>query len=168
MGAVLGCSKPWRRNLESNPVRPEVAAFRELDALVRKLTDQLAGYRRRAMAAEAKAKELELSLERAVAKGESALAAARAEAAGVRRLLDEARSQAEQITEGAAEPVDSTDSVALIGVPGIDSTDHSTYGDIAVENERLRTRLGEARERTTVLVERVRFLRQQMMQGAER
>jgi hypothetical protein len=149
-------------------VRPEVVAFRELDTLVRKLTDQLTGYRRRALAAEAKAKELELSLERAVAKGESALAAARAETAGVRRLLDEARSQAEQITVGATEAMEATDDATPAPKAGIDSADLSTYGDIAVENERLRTRLGEARERTTVLVERVRFLRQQMMQGSER
>lgn len=149
-------------------MRPEVVAFRELDALVRKLTDQLAGYRRRAMAAEAKAKELELSLERAVAKGESALLAARAETAGVRRLLDEARAQAEQITDGATEPAETEEEGAVAGAVGLHTTDLSTYGDIAVENERLRTRLGEARERTTVLVERVRFLRQQMMQGSER
>ena len=148
-------------------MRPEVVAFRELDTLVRKLTDQLTGYRRRALAAEAKAKELELSLERAVAKGESALAAARAETAGVRRLLDEARSQMEQIATGVTQELE----IVADPVPaalGIDSTDLSTYGDIAVENERLRTRLGEARERTVVLVERVRFLRQQMMQGSER
>jgi hypothetical protein len=149
-------------------VRPEVVAFRELDGLVRKLTDQLAGYRRRAMAAEARTKELELSLERAVAKGESALAAARAETAGVRRLLEEARSQAEQIAAGATEAPEASEESPAACVPGLDSTDLSTYGDIAVENERLRTRLGEARERTTVLVERVRFLRQQMMQGSER
>lgn len=120
------------------------------------------------MAAEAKAKELELSLERAVAKGESALAAARAETASVRRLLDEAKSQAEQITDGADEAGVDEEEGALVLASGLDSTDLSTYGDIAVENERLRTRLGEARERTTVLVERVRFLRQQMMQGSER
>ena len=120
------------------------------------------------MAAEAKAKELELSLERAVAKGESALAAARAETAGVRRLLEEAKVQAEQITDGATETFEGDESGVLALGPGLDSTDLSVYGDIAVENERLRARLGEARERTTVLVERVRFLRQQMMQGSER
>lgn len=40
-------------------MRPEVAAFRELDSLVRNLTEQLAGYRRRALTAEARARDLE-------------------------------------------------------------------------------------------------------------
>ena len=149
-------------------MRPEVVAFRELDTLVRKLTDQLSGYRRRALAAEARAKELELSLERAVAKGESALAAARAETAGVRRLLDEARSQMEQIATGVTQELEVVATPVSVPALQMDATDLSTYGDIAVENERLRTRLGEARERTVVLVERVRFLRQQMLQGSER
>jgi hypothetical protein len=39
---------------------------------------------------------------------------------------------------------------------------------LARENERLRTRLHDAREKTGQLSERVRFLRQQMQQGAER
>jgi len=149
-------------------VRPEALAFRELDVLVRKLTDQLAGYRRRAMAAEAKARELELSLERAVAKGESALAAARAETAGVRRLLDDARSQVDQISDGAPGGVEELFPMGSAAPGSMEAADHSTYGDIAVENERLRTRLGEARERTTMIVDRVRFLRQQMMQASER
>ena len=146
-------------------MRPEVAAFRELDALVRKLTDQLAGYRRRAMAAEAKVRELENSLERAVEKGEAALAAARAETAAVRRLLEETNSPSATDAEGddpSGAPRTSTAATLL------DSSDLSTYGDIALENERLRARLGEAQERTSLLVDRVRFLRQQMSQGAER
>jgi hypothetical protein len=40
--------------------------------------------------------------------------------------------------------------------------------ELARENERLRTRLHDAREKTGQLSERVRFLRQQMQQGAER
>jgi hypothetical protein len=146
-------------------VRPEVAAFRELDALVRKLTDQLAGYRRRAMAAEAKARELETSLERAVEKGEAALAAARAETAAVRRLLEETGASTATNGEGGEESGEARPST---GSALLDSSDLSTYGDIALENERLRARLGEAQERTSLLVDRVRFLRQQMSQGAER
>jgi hypothetical protein len=34
-------------NLESDSVRPEVAAFRELEVVVRRATRELAGYRRR-------------------------------------------------------------------------------------------------------------------------
>ena len=40
-------------------MRPDLAAFRELDTLVRNLSDQLAGYRRRALAAESRVRELE-------------------------------------------------------------------------------------------------------------
>lgn len=149
-------------------MRPEVAAFRELDSLVRKLTEQLAGYRRRAMAAEAKARELEVSLERSVEKGEAALAAARAETAALRRLLEDSRQQPPARADEGATPDGSQVGVAPLADVTLDSSDLSTYGDIALENERLRARLGEARERTSVLVDRVRFLRQQMSQGAER
>jgi len=40
-------------------VRPETIAFSELDTLVRNLSDQLAGYRRRALSAESRTRELE-------------------------------------------------------------------------------------------------------------
>lgn len=40
-------------------MRPDLAAFRELESLVRHLSDQLAGYRRRALQAEARVRELE-------------------------------------------------------------------------------------------------------------
>ena len=43
----------------SDSVRPEVTAFRELETLVRHLGDELAGFRRRALLAEARLKELE-------------------------------------------------------------------------------------------------------------
>ena len=146
-------------------MRPEVIAFRELDTLVRKITDQLAGYRRRALAAEGKARELEQRLDRAVEKGEAALAAARAEAVSLRRVLDDVRSQ----SEGQSLTDVSLSLDPPVGASATrNSTDLSAYGDIAVENERLRARLGEARERTSRLVERVRFLRQQMTHGAER
>ena len=117
------------------------------------------------MAAEAKARELEGSLERAVEKGEAALAAARAETAALRRLLEEAKSPA---ASDVASNGDAPESGAALAAPVLDSSDLSAYGDIALENERLRARLGEARERTSLLVDRVRFLRQQMNQGAER
>lgn len=151
-------------------MRPEVIAFRELETLVRRLSDQLAGYRRRALAAEAKTRGLEQSLERSVEKGEAALSAARAETATVRRLLDDALQNAASWPVGReqggapADPALAANAVAI----ALESVDLSAYGDIAVENERLRAKLSEARERTSVLVERVRFLRQQMLQGAER
>ena len=43
----------------SDSVRPEITAFRELETLVRHLADELAGFRRRALLAEARLRELE-------------------------------------------------------------------------------------------------------------
>lgn len=43
----------------SDSVRPETTAFRELETLVRHLADELAGFRRRAMLAESRLRELE-------------------------------------------------------------------------------------------------------------
>jgi uncharacterized protein (DUF3084 family) len=43
----------------SDNVRPEITAFRELETLVRHLGDELAGFRRRALLAEARLRELE-------------------------------------------------------------------------------------------------------------
>ncbi|HYW30119.1 MAG TPA: hypothetical protein VE869_01350 [Gemmatimonas sp.] len=148
-------------------MRPEVVAFRELDELVRKLTEQLSAYRRRALAAEAKNRELEQGIERAVEKGEAALSAARAETATVRRMLDEAHSGADGRGEGDPFPQPTS---SRSDRPSAEPADlsMSSYGDIAVENERLRSKLGEARDRTSVLVERVRFLRQQIVQGEAR
>lgn len=148
-------------------MRPEVVAFRELDTLVRNLTDQLSGYRRRALAAEARARELEAAVERAVEKGEAALAAARAETAAVRRLLEQTMTAGDDHAVGDVFPATTATSGSAERVV-LDSSNLSAYGDIALENERLRACLGEARERTTSLSQRVRFLRQQMMQGADR
>ena len=44
----------------SDSERPEALAFRELEQLVRHLGDELAGFRRRALLAEARVRELEL------------------------------------------------------------------------------------------------------------
>ena len=44
----------------SDSERPEALAFRELEQLVRHLGDELAGFRRRALVAEARVRELEL------------------------------------------------------------------------------------------------------------
>jgi hypothetical protein len=48
------------------------------------------------------------------------------------------------------------------------STPEARDQELLRENERLRARLDEAREKTAQLTERVRFLRQQTQQGAER
>ena len=44
---------------ESDNARPEVVAFQELSLLVRHIEDELASFRKRALAAEARVKELE-------------------------------------------------------------------------------------------------------------
>jgi|SRR5919198_2612457 hypothetical protein len=43
----------------SNSARPEIESYRELEALVRHLGDELAGYRRRALAAEERLRGIE-------------------------------------------------------------------------------------------------------------
>jgi hypothetical protein len=43
----------------SDKERPDVAAYRELETLVRRLVDELGGFRKRALAAEAKLKGFE-------------------------------------------------------------------------------------------------------------
>jgi predicted nucleic acid-binding Zn-ribbon protein len=45
----------------SDIARPEVAAFRELEGLVRALTEEMAAFRRRALSAESRLRELEES-----------------------------------------------------------------------------------------------------------
>lgn len=125
-------------------MRPDAAAFRELDTLVRNLTDQLAGYRRRALAAEARARDLEQQV--VVAAEQLAALRARGEAARA-----EGRPGAVVLAEAGAR-----------------GTPEGGERELSLENARLRSRLSEARERTTQLGERLRFLRQQVASGGER
>ena len=85
---------------ESASERPEVAAFRDLAQLVRHLEDELASFRRRALSAEARVKELEAhgspngdSVDAAALKRENAELAQRVEAASIRtrELVDRVR-----------------------------------------------------------------------------
>ena len=146
-------------------MRPEAAAFRELDTLVRNLSDQLAGFRRRALAAEARSRELEQIL------------------AGMNGKLDEVRQQVEdtQTSRDAAlvqaRTFESHLATARAEVQRVQAafaefsakaTPEARDQELLRENERLRARLDEARDKTTQLTERVRFLRQQTQQGAER
>jgi chromosome segregation ATPase len=146
-------------------VRPEIAVFRELDTLVRNLSDQLAGFRRRALAAEARSRELEQIL------------------AGMTGKLDEVRQQAEDTQQSRdaalvqARTLEAQLSVARGEVQRVQAafaevsakaTPEAMDQDLAKENERLRARLQDARVKATQLTERVRFLRQQVGQGAER
>jgi hypothetical protein len=83
---------------ESVSERPEIAAFRDLAQLVRHLEDELASFRRRALSAEARVKELEAatggeSVDAAALKRENAELAQRVEAATIRtkELVDRVR-----------------------------------------------------------------------------
>ncbi|MFN7458055.1 MAG: hypothetical protein ACK5U0_11695 [Gemmatimonas sp.] len=146
-------------------MRPETAAFRELDTLVRNLSDQLAGVRRRALAAEARTRELEQIL------------------AGMTGKLDEVRQQMEdtQASRDAAVVQAKTLEAQLAAARGevqrvqaavaelsAKATPEARDQELARENERLKARLGEAREKAAQLSEKVRFLRQQIGLGADR
>ena len=146
-------------------VRPDTIAFRELDALVRNLSDQLAGYRRRALSAESRARELE----QLVAEGDSAIMEVRADA---QRSI-----QACAILEAKVRELDAKAELARAEAMGVQAafaaaaeaaTPQAVDSELARENDRLRSRLSEAREKTAQLGERVRFLRQQIGHGAER
>ncbi len=145
--------------------RPEVAAFRELDTLVRNLTEQLAGYRRRALAAEQRARELEQQ----VAGSEGQLIELRANTDQLQVARDDAtlkaRQMQEQLEQARAEVSRVQSSFAEVAAR---STPEARDRELARENERLRLRLAEAKERTIQLGERIRFLRQQVTLGAER
>lgn len=93
--------------------RPDLRAFRELETLVRHLGEELAAFRRRAIAAEAQLKDERPS------KGSGAAGAARTAA-------DAGRS------------------------------------DLETENDTLKARLARAEDRVRQMMERVKFLRQQL------
>ncbi len=158
-------------------MRADAAAFRELDAIVRKLTEQLAGYRRRALSSEARTRDLEqdvTTLQAAIAEAvqeaaratearDHALAAAR-EATAASKAAQAALAELERTAAGSTatqQPVTEPDGTVSADRP-------EAAGELAAENERLRARLTDARDRTAQLADRVRFLRQQLMQGAER
>jgi len=145
-------------------VRPEVVAFRELDALVRNLTDQLAGYRRRALAAETRVKELEQTSREALEKRDTAVAAhASAQASTLESAAQAARSL-EQVT-AYEKRLAVAEEASRAQADGVSESRPSPFAE---ENALLRARLAEAKERTSQLSDRVRFLRQQLAQGVER
>lgn len=170
-------------------MRPEITAFRELDALVRSLTDQLAGFRRRAMAAESRTRDLEQALDEL--RESVAQARASATAANEARMRAEEAAREANAKERAAHALlaraEANASGSMAAIP-LEGSGDDTVGEVfptpsgtvntplttvlthevVQENEVLRARLGEARERTVQLTERVRFLRQQMTTGGER
>ena len=92
--------------------RPDIAAFRELESLVQRLVDELSGFRKRALAAEAKGKGYES------ASGSGAKTGAR-------------------------------------------------LAQLEEENARLRAKVERVKSSTRVMLDQVRFLRQQA-QGSEK
>ena len=115
----------------SDNERPDLAAFQELEQLIRVLGDEMAAWRRRAHEAEARTRELEA------------------------RLAREAGSSAAAVPRAAPE-------FAAGGVGG------GANAELIRENQELRMRLEAARQRTKLLLDRLRFLRQQHELGAER
>ena len=153
------------RNWVSVLVRPEIAAFRELETLVRNLSDQLAGFRRRALAAEARSRELEQILAGMTGKLDEVRQHAEDAQASRDAAVVEARTLEAQLAAARADVERVQVAFAEVSAK---ATPEALDQELARENERLRTRLHDAREKTGQLSERVRFLRQQMQQGAER
>ncbi len=146
-------------------MRPETIAFRELDSLVRNLSDQLAGYRRRALSAESRTRELE----QVVAERDGTLIEVRADglrSTQARALLEAKVRELEAKAEVARAEL--LRAQAAFAAAAEAATPNAVESELARENARLRARLAEAGERTNQLGERVRFLRQQVGQGAER
>ena len=82
----------------SDSVRPEVAAFAELEQLVKHLGDELASFRRRALQAEARLKGLESTGVKGVVSPERMQHLER-ENAGLTTRLDAARARTQQMID---------------------------------------------------------------------
>ena len=82
----------------SDSVRPETAAFAELEQLVKHLGDELASFRRRALQAEARLKSLESTGVKGVVSPERVQYLER-ENAGLTTRLDAARARTQQIID---------------------------------------------------------------------
>lgn len=82
----------------SDSVRPEVAAFAELEQLVKHLGDELASFRRRALQAEARIKSLESIGVKGVVSPER-VQFLETENAGLTSRLDAARARTQQMID---------------------------------------------------------------------
>jgi len=82
----------------SDSVRPERAAFAELEQLVKHLGDELASFRRRALQAEARLKSLETTGVKGVVSPERVQFLER-ENAGLNKRLDDARERTNQMMD---------------------------------------------------------------------
>jgi hypothetical protein len=82
----------------SDSVRPEIAAFAELELLVKHLGDELASFRRRALQAEARIKSLESTGVKGVVSPERVQFLEK-ENAGLASRLDAARARTQQMID---------------------------------------------------------------------
>jgi hypothetical protein len=82
----------------SDSVRPEIAAFAELEQLVKHLGDELASFRRRALQAEARVKSLESTGVKGVVSPER-VQFLENENAGLTSRLDAARARTQQMID---------------------------------------------------------------------
>jgi hypothetical protein len=85
---------------ESDSERPDLAALRELELLIRSLGEEMSGWRRRAQQAEARTRELERVAQLPLsAPADERVEALERENAELRRRLDAARSRTLQLIE---------------------------------------------------------------------
>ncbi len=82
----------------SDSARPDIAAFAELEQLVKHLGDELAAFRRRALQAEARVKNLESTGVKGVVSPERVLFLEK-ENAGLTSRLDAARTRTQQMID---------------------------------------------------------------------
>ncbi len=149
----------------SDPARPDSAgrsALLELETVIRHVSEQLAGYRRRALSAEAQVKELEFVTSRAAELARSNdLASKRVQA--LEQALAEAEASTAAAVREAATAAERAAQAAASAPRG-----RSANGALEQENAALRERLADAAERTRQISERVRFLRQQIGNGGDK
>lgn len=126
------------------------AAAHELESLVGRLSEEMAAFRRRALAAEARLKLLESELEDARA----AVAAAEARQAAAPNEQPAPAAAVAASADGGASPVSADERARLAALQH--------------ENDELRARLDGAAGRTRQMLERLRFLRQQHSLGGPR
>ena len=143
-------------------MRHDLAAFRELDTLVRNLSDQLAGYRKRALSAELRVRELEKltdELRTTATKTHD-----RAEVLGIELDAVSGALRAEQDAGVVARTMVHDLSRAAAEAARVEEGTQPSASEraLARDNVELRRRLEEAAARTRELSDRLKFLRQQL------
>ncbi len=156
----------------SDPDRPELAgraAFEELESVVRNVTEQLTGYRRRALSSEAQLRDLEPVAARAAIDAEAARAA-QARVTELERALLLAEQAVADATASATAAERAGEAAAEAAARHLleSASQEPANAEVLAENAALRERLAEASTRTRQIAERVRFMRQQLSNGADK